>query len=76
MAGRRCRFGGRGRQVEGETAFQFQGTRRPGIRDVASSQGRFVRGPERVDRQKRMTAPEGSGSVRATGCTGSKLDIR
>jgi len=39
--------------LEEETAFQFQGTRRPGIRDVAWNQGRFVREPEHGDRQKR-----------------------
>ena len=64
------RKGGHGRSVlplrrlasasqEEETAFQFQGTRRPGIRDVARSQGRIVREPEPVDRQQRLAAPCG-----------------
>ena len=46
MAGRRRRFGGVGQQVGEGTAFQFQGTRRPGIRDAARNRERFVRGPD------------------------------
>jgi len=46
-------------RLEEETAFQFQGTRRPGIRDVARNQGRFACEPEPDDGQKRMAAPCG-----------------